>query len=74
MPYVRQTGGQFFFELHDALFFLFPEDRAREAGIKLKELFNEIDYSETFGFSHVRGIHFPIEAKVGPAWGEMKAI
>jgi len=74
MPYVRQAGGQFFFELHDALFFLFPEDRAREAGIKLKELFNEIDYSETFGFSHVRGIHFPIEAKVGPAWGEMKAI
>jgi len=74
MPYVRKVGGQFFFELHDALFFLFPEDRAHEAGVKLSRLFNEIDYHETFGFQHVQGVRFPVEVKVGLNWGEMEAI
>ena len=65
-----QFGGYFYYELHDGLFFIFPEDKAVAASrVFLKELSN-LPYKQAWGVD--LPIQFPVDAKIGESWGDLK--
>jgi DNA polymerase I-like protein with 3'-5' exonuclease and polymerase domains len=64
-----QFGGYFYYELHDGLFFIFPEDKAIAASeVFLQELSN-LPYEKAWGVK--LPIQFPVDAKIGVSWGDL---
>ena len=64
-----QFGGYFYYELHDGLFFIFPEDKAEVASqVFLTEL-SSLPYEKAWGVK--LPIQFPVDAKIGVSWGDL---
>lgn len=62
-------GGLFYFELHDGLFVLLPDDQV-EAGVPaIQHALSNLPYKKAFGID--LPIKFPVDCKVGPSWGEL---
>lgn len=64
-----QFGGYFYFELHDGLFFIFPEDKAVAASEVFLERLSNLPYKAAWGVD--LPIQFPVDAKVGVSWGDL---
>jgi DNA polymerase I-like protein with 3'-5' exonuclease and polymerase domains len=65
-------GARFYFELHDGLFVIIPHGCAGEAVPEIKQALSNLPYSRAFKLDLPIG--FPVDAKVGPSWGELKEV
>lgn len=64
--------GHFYFELHDGLFFIFPNDKALSAAAAFKKVLSNLPYKQAWGLD--LPIAFPVDAKIGPSWGDLKEL
>lgn len=63
-------GAHFYFELHDGLFFICPTPRAERFTETFKPLLSQLPYKAAWGID--LPIQFPVDAKFGPTWGDLK--
>lgn len=70
--YLNSIGGRFYFELHDGLFFVVPNDKAEAAVHQIKAILSNLPYKQAWGLD--LPIQFPVDAKIGPSWGELKKV
>lgn len=70
--HLPEFGGYFYYELHDGLFFIFPESKAEIATRKFRELLSNLPYKAAWGVD--LPIDFPVDAKIGPTWGDLKEL
>jgi hypothetical protein len=67
---LAQFGGYFYYELHDGLFFIFPDRVAAKAIPMFKKALSELPYKAAWGVT--LPILFPVDAKHGKTWGGLK--
>lgn len=67
---LAKFNGYFYFELHDGLFFIFPNDKAQAAAAHFKHKLSNLPYQQAWGFQPP--ITFPFDTKLGPDWGHLK--
>ena len=65
-------NGYFYYELHDGLFFILPEETAERDGRRLRHILSDLPYKEAWGWEP--GIAFPVDLRIGPSWGALKEI
>ena len=70
--YLPKVDGYFYFELHDGLFVIVPDDKAEKAAHEIKALLSNLPYARAWGVK--LPIHFPVDAKWGPSWGQLKEL
>lgn len=70
--YLPQVGGRFLFELHDGIFLLLPEGKASSAAQTIKGLLSNLPYKKAWGKEFT--IKFPVDAKLGQSWGDLKEV
>lgn len=63
-------GAKFYYELHDGLFFICPNETADEFGPYMKELLSNLPYKKLWGLD--LPVAFPVDGKRGPSWGELR--
>lgn len=67
---LSKWGGYFYYELHDGLFFIFPNDVAERAAHRFLHVLSNLPYKQAWNVN--LPIDFPVDAKLGPSWGELK--
>lgn len=70
--YLPKVGGHFYFELHDGLFIIIPKDKSAAAAPEIQQILSNLPYEKAWGIK--LPIQFPVDAKVGPSWGDLKEI
>jgi len=70
--YLPQVDGRFAFELHDGLFVRVPKRYADRAVREIKHLLSNLPYKKAWGVD--LPIQFPVDAKRGPTWGDLKEV
>ena len=65
-------GGYFYYELHDGIFFIFPNGKALSAAAEFKRVLSALPYKQVWGVD--LPIAFPVDAKLGPSWGDLKEL
>lgn len=70
--YLPTVDGHFYFELHDGLFFVVPDRHADRAVAELKPLLSALPYKRAWGVD--LPVEFPVDAKMGKSWGDLKEI
>lgn len=70
--YLPSVGGRFYFELHDGLFFVVPENHADRAVHELGHLLGHLPYEKAWGVK--LPVMFPVDAKRGKTWGTLKVV
>jgi DNA polymerase-1 len=65
-----EFDGYFYYELHDGLFFIFPEDKAVAASKVFLERLSTLPYKQAWGVD--LPIQFPVDGKIGRSWGDLK--
>lgn len=70
--YLNQIGGYFYFELHDGIFVIVPDDRARAAAPEIRKLLSNLPYKKAWGVD--LPIEFPVDGKHGKTWGALRPI
>lgn len=68
----REFGAKFYFELHDGLFYVVPNNVAELAATRFKDVLSNLPYDKAWGVQ--LPIKFPVDAKLGPSWGELQEI
>lgn len=68
--YLTRVEGKFYFELHDGIFFIVPHRYAERACAELKQILSNLPYERAWSVQ--LPITFPVDAKLGPTWGELK--
>lgn len=68
-PLLDKYEGRFFFELHDGIYSVFPDDVALEAAHEGKNLLDNLPYKQAWDFTPP--IPLPFDIKIGPNWGDM---
>lgn len=61
--------GFFYYELHDGLYTIIPNDLVADAVPVLKHGLSNLPYKKAFGLN--LSVPFPVDCKVGPSWGEL---
>lgn len=64
-----QFDGKFYFELHDGLFVIVRRDLTPRAVPAIKRRLSSLPYERAWGVK--LPIKFPVDAKVGPTWGDL---
>jgi DNA polymerase I-like protein with 3'-5' exonuclease and polymerase domains len=64
--------GRFYFELHDGLFFVVPKAKSAFAVEMGKKVLSNLPYKKAWDFQPP--VAFPVDAKVGPSWGQLKEV
>ncbi len=62
-------GGKFYYELHDGIFVVIPEDKAQQAAADIKAALSNLPYKKAYDLT--LPVQFPVDAKIGPSWGEL---
>ena len=65
-----EYDGRFYFELHDGIFVIVPSDKAEKAAAHIKRVLSNLPYTRVWGYQPP--VPFPVDAKLGPSWGELK--
>lgn len=65
--YLKQFGGYLYYELHDGIFFIFPDAVAEKAGYFFQEKMSTLPYKAAWGLD--LPIQFPFSAQIGESWG-----
>lgn len=69
---LTKYDGRFYFELHDGLFFVIPKRYSERAVHEIKHILSNLPYKRAWGVD--LPIQFPVDAKVGPSWGQLKEV
>ena len=69
-PYLEKIGGRFYFELHDGLFSLLPKATAERNVLEMRDMLSELPYSKAWKVN--LPVAFPVDAKLGPTWGQLE--
>ena len=64
-----QFSGYLYFELHDGLFFIFPQAKAVQASEVFLDKLSNLPYKQAWGVD--LPIKFPVDAKIGGSWGDL---
>jgi len=64
-----QFSGYLYYELHDGLFFIFPQDKALQASEVFLDKLSNLPYKQAWGCD--LPIKFPVDAKIGGSWGDL---
>ena len=72
IPYLKEIGGLYYFELHDGIYTCLPEDTAYEEALIIKEMLSNLDYTKEWGYTPP--IQFPVDASIGYSWEQLKEI
>lgn len=67
--YLPKVDGRLYFELHDGVFVIVPDHYAQRAAKEIKHLLSNLPYKKAWGVD--LPINFPVDAKLGPSWGEL---
>lgn len=70
--YLPRVNGRFYFELHDGLFVVVPDEHAERAAQELKTLLSNLPYKKAWGVD--LPIQFPVDVKMGKTWGTLKEV
>jgi DNA polymerase-1 len=70
--YLPKVDGRFAFELHDGLFVRVPKRYADRAVREIRHLLSNLPYKKAWGVD--LPIQFPVDAKRGPTWGDLKEV
>ena len=70
--YLPRVNGRFYFELHDGLFVIVPDAYAERAVAEIKPLLSTLPYKKAWGVD--LPIQFPVDAKMGKTWGQLKEV
>lgn len=70
--YLPKVDGRFYFDLHDGLFFVVPKKYSQRAAREMKQILSNLPYEKAWGVK--LPIQFPVDAKLGPSWGELKEV
>lgn len=70
--YLPAVDGRLYFELHDGIFTVVPDRYAEKAAVEIKQLLSALPYEKAWGRSFP--IQFPVDAKLGKAWGDLKEV
>lgn len=70
--HLNTYDAKFYFELHDGLFIVVPDDKAEKAVHELKKVLSHLPYEQAWRLPLPIG--FPVDAKIGPSWGELTEI
>lgn len=70
--YLPRVDGRFYYELHDGLFTVVPDAKAEKAARQMQHLLSNLPYRQAWGVT--LPIQFPVDAKMGPSWGELKEL
>lgn len=70
--YLDQVDGKFYFELHDGIFVIIPDQYAETALHKIKYLLSNLPYKKAWGVD--LPVLFPVDAKWGRNWGDLKEV
>lgn len=62
--------GHIYFELHDGIFFIIPTPKIEQAAVHLRNELSSLPYKKAWGVN--LPILFPVDAKIGPSWGELE--
>lgn len=68
--HLSKFEAHFYFELHDGLFFICPHRNTEKMGPVFLKLLSNLPYKAAWGID--LPLQFPVDAKVGPSWGELK--
>lgn len=63
-------GGRLYFELHDGLYAIVPDEHALDACREIKHVLSNLPYERAWGVQ--LPIQFPVDAKLGKSWGSLK--
>lgn len=63
-------GAHFYFELHDGLFFICPNAKAQAFAEDFKHRLSNLPYKAAWDVT--LPVQFPVDAKLGPTWGDLK--
>ena len=64
-----EFSGYLYFELHDGLFFIFPQAKAVQASEVFLDKLSNLPYKQAWGVD--LPIKFPVDAKIGGSWGDL---
>jgi DNA polymerase-1 len=68
-PLLAKYTARFYFELHDGMFFVVPKQHTLRFAHEMKVLLSNLPYKQAWDID--LPIMFPVDAKVGPSWGEL---
>ena len=67
-PILYRNGGRYMLDLHDALFFLVPDNEdGRRLAAKCRDLLSNLPYERVFGWKPK--VPMPVDLKLGHVWG-----
>lgn len=70
---LRENGGRYMLDLHDAMFVILPDrSRSYDVAKKMQEICSNLPYKDVYGWEPY--VKLPIDLKVGKAWGSLKEI
>ena len=69
---LSKWGGYMYFELHDGIYWIFPAAKAEAAAHHFKKILSNLPYKQAWGVD--LPIQFPVDAKIGPNWGDLKGV
>lgn len=70
--YLTRHDGRFYYELHDGIYTVFPEHKAEKAAREMQVILSNLPYERAWGVK--LPVAFPVDAKMGPSWGELKEL
>jgi len=70
--YLPKVNGYLYYELHDGIFTIVPDAFAERAAHEIKALLSNLPYKKAWGRDFP--IQFPVDAKLGKSWGQLKEI
>lgn len=69
---LTKYDAKFYFELHDGMFFVCPKAYSEHFVREGKVLLSNLPYRRAWGVN--LPIQFPVDAKLGPSWGQLKEV
>lgn len=70
--YLPTVDGRFYFELHDGLFVIVPDEKAEKVAYDGRHMLSHLPYKQAWGVD--LPIEFPVDGKIGPSWGDLKGL
>jgi DNA polymerase I-like protein with 3'-5' exonuclease and polymerase domains len=70
---LREVGGRYILDLHDAMFSLVPDtSKGWDCALRMREICSTLPYEAVFGWTP--RVALPVDLKYGDAWGSLKEI
>jgi DNA polymerase I-like protein with 3'-5' exonuclease and polymerase domains len=69
-PILLKYGGYFYFELHDGIYMILPDDKWQQAVAEIQVVLNSLPYQKAWGDTF--SVPLPWDCKVGDSWGSLR--